>query len=89
MPAEAVVTGVVRDTVATPLRSGSVILTGGNGDRVVAQFHADDKGSFRAPELPAGKWTVQVYGESGRTEVYKGEVTAKAGETKDLTIDVK
>jgi protocatechuate 3,4-dioxygenase beta subunit len=89
LAAEAVVIGVVRDAAGEPMKAGYVVLTGGNGDRVVARFRADDKGRFRAAELPAGKWKVQVYGENGQTVVYEGEVTTKAGESNNMAINAK
>jgi hypothetical protein len=81
MSAEAVLTGVVRGG------GRYVVLNGGNGDRVVAK--ADPAGHFRADELPAGKWKLEVYSENGQTVVYEQTFELKPGETKELTIEAK
>jgi uncharacterized GH25 family protein len=88
LPAESVVAGMVRNAAGEPLR-GYVVLNGANGDRIVAKLTADDNGRFRAAELPAGKWKLQVYGESGQTVIYEAEVTIATGEIKELAIEVK
>jgi protocatechuate 3,4-dioxygenase beta subunit len=86
MPAEAVATGVVRDPTGGSLKEGHVVLRSGT-DLVAVKIN--DAGHFRAAELPAGNWTLQVYGPDGQTVLHERELSVKPGESKELTIDTK
>jgi hypothetical protein len=85
---EAILVADVRDASGAPVKACYVNLSSG-GDRIAARVSPDDHGRFRVAELPAGEWTVMVRGKDGRSQLYSGRVTLKAGETKELTIDAQ
>lgn len=85
---EAVIAGEVRNAAGEPLKSFRVSLTA-DGDQIAASVHADDKGRFRISELPAGAWSLVLRSSDGRTEIHQDQATLKAGETKELRIEVK
>jgi hypothetical protein len=85
---EAVLAGEVRDAAGKPVPAFYVNLSSG-GDQVAAAAGPDDKGRFRIPELPAGTWQVLVRDIDGRTTLHQAEVTLRAGETKELKVEVK
>lgn len=88
MAPEAVLAGDVHDMAGKPVGECYLSLNSG-GDQVSLSVGPDDGGRFRIPELPAGNWSVTVRGSNGRTELYAGQVTLKAGETRHLSIAAK
>ncbi len=90
LAAEAVLTGEVHDAAGTPVKSYHVALISARGDHwIPASAGPEDKGRFRVAELPAGEWTVIISSPDKRTTFHHEQVTLKAGETKELKIEVK
>jgi Carboxypeptidase regulatory-like domain len=88
LPREAVLTGTIHDAAGGLLEKGYVNLNT-EGDHLSATIRPDSKGRFRFTELPAGTWTITVRATDGLTELHNGQVTLKAGETKDLKIETQ
>jgi beta-lactamase regulating signal transducer with metallopeptidase domain len=88
LPAEAVLAGEVHDAAGAPVKDVSVTLDSG-GDHIYVSVGPDAKGRFRIAELPAGPWNVTIRDADGLTTLYKTEATLKAGEVKELNIEVK
>jgi hypothetical protein len=88
LPREAVLTGTIHDAAGGLLEKGYVALKS-DGDHIGATIRPDSKGRFRFTELPAGTWTISVRATDGLTELHEGQVTLKAGETKELKIETQ
>jgi hypothetical protein len=87
---EAVLAGEVLDTAGKPVPAFYVNLSSsGGGDQVSATVEPDAKGRFRIAELPAGTWQVLIRGIDGASTLHQAEVKLRAGETKDLKIQVR
>jgi beta-lactamase regulating signal transducer with metallopeptidase domain len=88
LPAEAVLAGEVHDAAGAPVKEVSVTLVSG-GDQIYASVGPDAKGRFRIAELPAGPWNITIRDADGLTTLHEKQVTLKAGEVKELSIEVK
>jgi hypothetical protein len=86
--AEAVIAGEVRDRNGDPIKTCYLNLSSA-GDNIPGSIGPDDNGKFRITQLPSGSWTVLIRSGDGRTTIYRGQLTLKAGETKDMVIDAK
>ncbi|HEY1378730.1 MAG TPA: carboxypeptidase regulatory-like domain-containing protein [Gemmataceae bacterium] len=86
---EAVVAAQVRGPAGAPFAKGYWRLAARpTGDDMTGTMSPADGGRLRITEIPAGTWTLTVYGPDGRSAVHTEQVIVKAGEVKDLTIDV-
>ena len=85
---ESVLVGEVRDSAGKPVKEFYVNLMSG-GDQVSAHASRDNKGRFRITELPAGEWTISVRDADGRSTLFQGKVELKAGDSKELIIELK
>jgi beta-lactamase regulating signal transducer with metallopeptidase domain/protocatechuate 3,4-dioxygenase beta subunit len=85
---EAVLTGQVRDRTGAPVKAFYVNLTS-RGEQISASVGPDANGRFRLAELPAGTWGLIIRDGDGRTTLHSGEITLKAGETRELKIEAK
>ncbi len=86
---EAVIAAQVRGPAGGPLAKGYWRLAARpTGDDMTGTIGPADGARVRITEVPAGVWTLTVYGPDGRSAVHSEQVTVKAGEVKELTIDV-
>jgi hypothetical protein len=89
LPAEAVVTGEVRD-VRGEVVSTIYVKMDSEGDLLSAKVKPEDNGRFRIGELPAGTWSLIILGgEGGRDTLHQEKITVGAGETKEVRIRLK
>ncbi len=87
LPPEAVIAGEVSEGAGKPVKAFYVSLL--SGDHISTSAGPDDKGRFRIAEIPAGTWTVIIYGADGRSKLHQARITLKAGEMKELKVEVK
>src|SRR5262249_32751116 len=85
---ESVLAGEVRDAAGQPVQKFYAHLTC-DSDRLGKPVRPEDNGRFRLTEVPAGMWTLTIYGSDGQSELYQGQVELKEGQTKDLKITSK
>jgi protocatechuate 3,4-dioxygenase beta subunit len=84
---EAILKGEVRDATGQPVKDCYVNVGFTNG-QASARIGRDDQGRFRFSELPAGPCQVTIRDENGRS-MHQTQATLKAGETKEITIEIK
>ena len=83
---EAIVRGVVK-LGGRPLEECHLSLRSAEGESHYVGVEAKDRGAFSIDQLPAGEYTLEVRDE--RRSLRKEALTLKAGETRQLAIDVQ